>query len=106
VHTRRGEIKIVLLVVEREARKRKVLNCIKESHHEVTTALIRVRDVFCEIVDGGAAHEEEMDAVNGNELTMSKALRTCFMRYNKNFSRRKRGEFFCLFLLRFFIVVA
>lgn len=89
-----GEIKFVLLVV----RRRKVLNCIKESHHEVTTALIRVRDVFCEIVYRG---REEMDAVNGNELTMSKALRTCFMRYNKNFSRRKRGEFFCSFLLVF-----
>lgn len=51
-------------------REGKVLNCIKESHHEVTTALIRVRDVFCEIVRKGGPHEGEMDAVNGNELTM------------------------------------
>lgn len=42
------EIKFMLLVPRpEECEAKKVLNCIKESHHEVTTAVIRVRDEFC-----------------------------------------------------------
>lgn len=53
-------------------RREKVLNCIKKSHHEVNTALIRERREE-KIVKEDGGKQEDSDAVNGNELTMSTA---------------------------------
>lgn len=53
-------------------RRGKVLNCVKESHHEFNTALIRVRRGKNFVKECGGK-QENSDAVNGNELTMSTA---------------------------------
>lgn len=60
------KIKFVCYEGERERGREgdgreKVLNCIKESHHEVTTALIRVRrgNTFC-------SHERGEDGGEGS----------------------------------------
>ena len=53
-------------------RRGKVSNCIKKSHHEVNTALIRERRERKNVKEDGGK-QEDSDAVNGNELTMSTA---------------------------------